>query len=44
MSYSQILKKLGEIWRDMDDDLKEIYYEMARKDKERYNSEMMNSN
>lgn len=37
---SDVLKKLGEIWRGMSDDEKEIYRKMAAKDKERYFAEI----
>lgn len=39
-SVTQIGRQLGLDWKSIDDDEKKRFYEMAEKDKERYNKEM----
>jgi hypothetical protein len=40
---TEVLKKLGEMWRELDDEDKEEYDKMAKKDKKRYENEMKNA-
>jgi hypothetical protein len=37
---TEVLKKLGEMWRELDDEDKEPYEKMAKKDKKRFEKEM----
>jgi len=37
---TEVLKKLGEMWRELDEDDKEPYEKLAKKDKKRYENEM----
>lgn len=41
---TDVLKKLGEMWKDLDDKKKKKYVKMAEQDKERYDEEMKNYN
>lgn len=40
LKFGEIGKKLGEMWKDLDDSKKEPYKQKAIKDKERYKNEM----
>jgi hypothetical protein len=40
MKATDVTKKLAEMWREADDDLKQEYKEKSEKDKERYNEEL----
>jgi upstream-binding transcription factor len=42
MKSNEITKKLGEMWKDVDEDDKNSYQQMAKDDKERYAKEMEN--
>lgn len=39
---SEIMKMLGEMWKELNDEEKEPYQEKAKEDKDRYNEEMKN--
>lgn len=41
---TEVLKKLGEMWKSIDDKKKKKYIKMAEEDKERYEEEMKNYN
>lgn len=42
MSPTERMAKLGSLWKDLDEEQKNVYREKARLDKERYNKEMKN--
>lgn len=43
MKIGEIGKKLGEMWKNLDDDKKEPYKQKAIQDKERYKQELANA-
>lgn len=43
-SVTDIGKRLGELWKEVDEDAKKKFYEQAEKDKERYNREQAKYN
>ena len=44
LKFGEVGKKLGEMWRDLDDSKKEPYKQKEIKDKERYRNEMSKVN